>query len=192
MSKVVFDMSMSLDGFVCGSGRTKEEPLGQDGERLHEWAFGNDDANAQLMSASAARLGAMITGRVTYDDSVPFWGADGPTGPARLPVFVVTHKAPEDSPPDSVYTFVTDGIEAALDAARAAAGEKDIVMDGTQIGQQYLTAGLVDEVAVHVVPVLFGTGKRMFDGLPDRHISLELVDEIRTPLAVHLRYAVRR
>jgi len=107
MSKVYFDISMSLDGFITASGITADEPMGQDGERLHDWAFGSDPVNRDYLQRSVAQTGAVITGRVTYDASLPWWGADGPTGPARRPVFVVTHSEPSTSPEGGVYTFVT-------------------------------------------------------------------------------------
>jgi dihydrofolate reductase len=122
---------------------------------------------------------------------VPFWGADGPTGPARRPLFVVTHDVPEHTPEGGVYTFVTGGIEQALQAAKAAAGDKDVaVMGGADIGRQYLQAGLIDEISIHLVPVLFGSGTRMFEQLGDKHIELETIEVIQTSAATHLRFRV--
>lgn len=133
----------------------------------------------------------MIAGRKTYDDSIPWWGANGPTGPTRRPLFVVTHSAPAESPEGGVYTFVTGGIESALAQARTVAGEMDIsVMGGANIGQQYIAAGLVDEISIYLVPVPFGGGTRMFEHLGDAHIHRELVDTVATPVATHLRYSV--
>jgi dihydrofolate reductase len=127
----------------------------------------------------------------TYDHSVPWWGADGPTGPARVPVFVVTHAEPEDVPKGGVYTFVTDGIESALKQPKAAAGDKDVaVMGGADIGRQYIGAGLVDEISIHLVPVLFGGGTRMFEHLGGEHIRLETTSVIQTPAATHLGFPV--
>jgi dihydrofolate reductase len=187
--KVIFDMSVSLDGFVTASQQTAEEPLGKGGERLHDWAMG-DEANRELLGRGFVRLGAFVAGRRTYDHSVPFWGPDGPTGKARRQVFVVTHEAPAESPEDGVYTFVTDGLESALEQAKAAAGDKDVaIMGGPDIGNQYLAAGLVDEIGLHVVPVLFGSGTRMFGGLA-KHLELEPVEVLHTPAATHLRYRV--
>jgi dihydrofolate reductase len=192
VSKVVFDMSMSLDGFMTAANRRPEEPLGDGGERLHEWAFGDDERNRDYVAGAIGDLGAVIAGRVTYDASVPWWGADGPTGPARLPVFVVTHEAPAESPEGGVYTFVTDGIESALEQARAAAGDRTVtVMGGADLGRQYLAAGLVDEISVHLVPVLFGSGTRMFENPGRGHVELETAGVIETPAATHLRYRVK-
>ena len=191
MTKVIFDMSMSLDGFVNGANVRPEEPLGDGGQRLHEWAFGGEDRNRELLAGAVTSVGAVIAGRRTYDLSVPWWGADGPTGPARVPVFVVTHAEPEEVPEGGVYTFVTDGIESALEEAKAAAGGKDVaVMGGADIGQQYIGAGLVDEISIHLVPVLFGGGTRMFEHLGGEQIQLETAGVIDTPAATHLGFRV--
>jgi dihydrofolate reductase len=193
MGKVVFDISMSLDGFMTAANRRPEEPMGDGGERLHEWAFGGDPRDREVLTGGVASIGAVIAGRRTYDDSVPWWGADGPTGPARVPVFVISHDVPEDTPEGSVYNFVTGGIERALEQAKATAGEKGVtVMGGADTGQQYLRAGLLDELSIHLIPVLFGSGTRMFDHLDDRHVELEPGETIQTPAATHLRYRVVR
>jgi dihydrofolate reductase len=193
MSKVVFDISMSLDGFITAGNRTPEEPLGAGGERLHDWAMGGDERGGQLLREAVASLGASICGRKTYDDSIPYWGADGPSGPARRPLFVVTHEPPADPPENGVYTFVTGGIERALEQAQAVAnGGVVAVMGGADIGRQYIAAGLLDEIQIHLVPVLFGDGIRMFDALGGEHVQLEAVEVLDTPVATHLRYRVRR
>src|SRR5215208_6689751 len=169
MTKVIFDISMSLDGFVTASNIRPEEPMGDGGHRLHEWAFGEDDCNRELLAEAMNSIGAVIAGRRTYDFSVAWWGADGPAGPARVPVFVVTHAGPEDAPEGGVYTFVTDGIESVLDEAKAAAGDKTVaVMGGADIGRQYIRAGLIDEIS----------------------IQLESAGVIETPAATHLRFRV--
>lgn len=191
MGKVIFDISMSLDGFMTASNQRPEEPMGDGGQRLHEWAFGSaDDRDREVLIKGGSATGAIIAGRRTYDTSVPWWGADGPTGPARLPVFVVSHRVPEDTPEGGVYTFV-DGIEAALARAKAAAGTKDVtVMGGADIAQQYIRAGLVDEISIHLVPVLFGSGTRLFEHLGSEHIQLETAEVIATAAATHLRFRV--
>ena len=194
MSKVIFDISMSLDGFITGANRTPAEPLGEEGEHLHDWAFNSkDEYNRDLISQSVRTTGAVICGRRTYDDSLPFWGADGPTGAARLPVFVVTHHVHKESPEGGVYTFVTDGIESTLQKAKKAAGDKHVsVMGGADIGQQYIKTGLVDEVSIHLVPVLFGSGTPMFANLGETHIQLEPGQVTETPEAIHLRLRIIR
>jgi dihydrofolate reductase len=160
-------------------------------ERLHEWAFGNDERDREVLISEAAGLGAVIAGRRTFDDSLPWWGADGPTGSARVPVFVLTHDAPQDPPEGGVYTFVTGGIEDTLKQARDVAGDKDVtVMGGTDTGRQYLQAGLVDELSIHLVPVLFGSGTRMFEHLGDQHLQLEHAGMTQTAAATHLRYRI--
>lgn len=193
MSKTTFAISMSLDGYVTASGQTPTEPMGGGGERLHDWAFGGDETNRRFFEAALQGIGAVIAGRRTYDHSVPWWGADGPTGEARLPVFVVTHEAPSQRPAGGVYRFVTDGIDSALKLAQEAAGDKDVtVMGGADLGRQYLAAGLLDEIQIHLVPVLFGGGTRMFSDLEGGHLPLEPVDVLPTPSATHLRYRVVR
>lgn len=191
MSKVIFDTSMSLDGFMTAANRRPDEPMGDGGQQLVQWAFGEDKRSSQLLEDAVAGLGAVVAGRRTYDTSVRWWGADGPTNVARRPVFVVTHELPRESPEGGVYTFVTGGIEQALHMAKAAAGDKYVtVMGGADIGQQYIKAGLIDEISIHLIPVLFGSGTRMFDHLSDKHIQLEIIDVIATPMATHLRYRV--
>jgi dihydrofolate reductase len=191
MTKVIFDMSMSLDGYVTASGQTAEEPLGKGGERLHEWAFGNDERNREMLERAMGSIGAMIAGRRTYDDSIPWWGPDGPSGSRRVPLIVVTHEEPSDIPENSVYTFVTDGIEAAVDAAKAAAGDKDVaVMGGPDVGRQFIAAGLVDEISVHLVPVLFGGGTRLVEHL-DEQVKLEPPEVVQTADATHMSFRVR-
>ena len=191
MGTVIFDISMSLDGYITAADRTPEEPMGRDGLRLVDWAIGDDERGRKLLDDAVGQLGATIAGRTTYDTSLPWWGADGPSGSARRPVFVVTHRPPDESPADGVYEFVTDGIEAALEQAQAAAGEGAVVvMGGADLGRQYIAAGLVDEIQIHLVPVLFGGGTRMFDDSLDDHIDLEPVEVIETPVAIHQRFRV--
>ena len=125
MSKVIVAISMSVDGFITAANIRPEEPLGDGGEQLHEWLTSEDVRNQEILTRGVSSIGAVIAGRRTYDASVPWWGADGPTGPARLPVFVVTHSVPEVVPEGGVYHFAP-GIEVALTQARAAAADKDI------------------------------------------------------------------
>jgi dihydrofolate reductase len=188
MGTVIFDTSMSLDGFMTAADRTPEVPLGHGGEVLTEWAMA-DEGGVELLSRWVGRLGASIAGRVTYDTSLPWWGPNGPSGAARRPLFVVTHQAPRETVEGGVYTFVTDGIESALAQAQAAAGDKDVVvMGGADIGQQYLRAGLIDELQIHLAPVVFGAGTRMFEDLG--RLDLEPVETVRTERATHLRFRI--
>jgi len=191
MGTVIFDISMSLDGYVTAAGRTPEEPMGRGGLRLVDWAIGDDERGRKLLDDAVGQLGATIAGRTTYDTSLPWWGPDGPSGSARRPVFVVTHQAPDESPEGGVYEFVTDGIEAALARAQSVAGEAAVVvMGGADLGRQYIAAGLVDEIQIHLVPVLFGGGTRMFDDSLADHVDLEPVEVIETPVAIHQRFHV--
>jgi dihydrofolate reductase len=193
MTKVTFDISMSLDGFIRAPDPTADEPLGIGGEQLHQWAFGEDERDRSVLAEGGQAVGAIIAGRRTYDDSVAFWGADGPTGPARLPVYVVTHEPPAESPQDGVYRFVTDGIEAALKGAQQAAGDRNVtVMGGADLGRQFLAAGLVDDLSIHLVPVVFGSGTRLFQDLPGEPMQLEPLAAIQTPNATHLRFRIVR
>ena len=193
MGQTNFDISMSLDGYITAAGQTAEAPLGEGGERLHEWAFGGDERDRTVLEEGVAGTGAVITGRRNYEHSMPWWGAGGPTGEARLPVIVVSHSVPSDAPEGGVYEFVSDGIEAALDRAREAAGAKDLtVMGGANTGQQYLRAGLIDRVSIHLVPVIFGGGTRMFENLGGDQPRLECAGSIQTDKATHLRYRLVR
>jgi dihydrofolate reductase len=161
--------------------------------QLHDWAFDEaTDDDREILANSVKTAGAFICGRRTYDDSMPWWGANGPTGSERLPVIVVSHSVPKEIPESSVYQFA-DGIENALRKARAAANGKDInVMGGADIGQQFLAAGLLDELLLHVAPVLLGAGTRLFENNGDGHRKLEMISTVATPGAVHLRYRVHR
>ena len=191
MTKVIFDISMSLDGFVTASGLRPDEPMGEGGQLLHEWALSESDARSrEVLNDERNATGAMISGRRTYDTSLPWWGADGPSGTARLPLFVVSHDPPAETPAGGVYTFVED-IHRALEGAKAAADDKNVsVMGGANIGQQFIRAGLVDEILIHLVPVLFGSGTRMFDHIGDEHIHLQTTQVIEAPAATHLRFRI--
>jgi dihydrofolate reductase len=190
MGKVIYDKSASLDGFIAGANVRLEAGLGDDGERLHDWAF-HDEAGMELIQQEVARLGAVICGRRTYDMSIPHWGPDGPTGEARVPLFVLSHGAPDDVPEGGIYTFVGD-LETALARAREAAGDKNVAVMGADVGRQCINAGVIDEISVHVVPVLFGSGTPLFGAGVDEHVTLELVSMTESRYATHLRYRVVR
>jgi dihydrofolate reductase len=190
MGIVVYDKSMSLDGFIAGANMRLEAGLGDDGERLHDWAF-KDEAGLGMIEREVEQLGAVICGRTTYDMSIPHWGPDGPTGDARVPLFVLSHGLPDDVPEGGVYTFVGD-LETALARAREAAGDKNIAVMGADTGRQLLDAGVVDEISIHVVPVLFGSGTPLFGKGVEEHVTLEFVGASETTFATHLRYRVVR
>ena len=191
MSKLIFDQSTSLDGFTTGPNPRSEEPNGDDGMRLVEWAFEQDAETQAVLEEVHANTGAMICGRNTYDVSLPFWGANGPSGDRRVPMVVLTHEVPSEFPETSVYSFATGGIEAALEEAkgRAEGGDNIAIVGGADVAGQYLQAGLLDELLLHVVPVLFGRGTPLFDA-EGEHIGLETFDVIRGDGATHMRLRV--
>jgi dihydrofolate reductase len=192
MGKVILVMSMSVDGFTTAANVRASEPMGDGGLQLVEWLSSEDEKNREMLTRGVSSIGAVIAGRRTYDYSVPWWKADGPTGDARLPVFVVSHSVPQDVPQGGVYHFAP-GIEAALTQARAVAGEKNIsVMGGASLAQQFIRAGLIDEIQLHLVPVLFGDGTRLFEHLGNKHIQLERPEVVETAEATHLRYRIVR
>lgn len=203
MRKVTLDMSMSLDGFIAGPNDSVESPLGAGGERLHQWVFGlaswrqrhglpggETNPDADVFDESFKATGAVVMGRRMFDFGERYWG-DNP--PFHLPVFVVTHNARETLVKEggTTFTFVNNGIESTLQQARAAAGDKDVsVAGGADIIQQFLNAGLLDEIQIHLVPVLLGGGRRLFDHAGAGHIELEPARVIESPAVTHLRYRV--
>lgn len=202
MTKVVIDMSMSLDGFVAGPDDGKADPLGRHGgEHVFDWYFsGNEEwrhpvfrpepgVNRDEVDRMFAESGAFIFGRRTYEIANG-WGGRHPVN--GVPTFVLTHRPPADFPRGpSNLTFVTDGIESAIRQARVAANGKDVKLGGTAPGKQALAAGLCDEIIVHLAPYLVGGGVRLFDTLPDG-IRLEKLSVSDGPFATHLRYRVLR
>jgi dihydrofolate reductase len=202
MTKVVIDMSMSLDGFVAGPDDGKEFPLGRHGGmHIFDWYFSGTEAfrnplfrpepgpNRDEVERMFAQSGAFIFGRRTYEIANG-WDGDHPVNSA--PIFVLTHHPPANYPRGpSNLTFVTDGIESAIRQARAVAGGKDIKLGGSSPGKQALAAGLCDGIIVHLAPYLLGGGVRLFDALPSG-IRLEKLSVTDGPFATHLRYGVVR
>jgi dihydrofolate reductase len=189
MGKVISNVSMSLDGFITAANARPEAGLGDDGEQLHEWVFsGSDPRNHEIMKWYAT-VGVNIFGRTGYNHSILYWGADGPSGAARIPTIIVSHSVPENIPANGVYTFV-DSIEAALETAKKLADDKDIYITGANVAQQFLKLGLIDEIVIHLVPVVFGSGTRLFEGIGNRHIQLEVIDVVKTAEAIHHRFRV--
>ncbi len=189
MSKVTLDISMSVDGFATATGVRPDEPMGDGGQQLHQWAFGEDELGNEILADSDRRVGGTIAGRRTYDLSVAWWGPDGPGGAARTPTFIVSHSTPVDVPANSIYVFVASPQEA-VERASEVAGDSDVDVFSPSIGQQLLRAGLVQEIRLHIAPVIFGAGTRLFDKLHDGHIQLHLIDVQRGSTATHFRYAV--
>jgi dihydrofolate reductase len=214
MSKLRFKISMSLDGFVAGPNQSVENPLGIGGERLHEWIVpltawramhglqgGEVNESTPVVEESLANIGATLMGRNMFGGHPGPWDAKNPWNgwwgdnpPFHHPVFVLTHHArePLEMEGGTTFTFVTDGIESALDQARRAAGGKDVSLaGGAKAAQQYLAAGLVDEMEINLVPTLLGSGERLFDGIGDDLHGLELVRTVAAPKVTHLRFAKR-
>jgi dihydrofolate reductase len=187
MGNVVIDMSMSLDGFIAAPDDNPRQGLGEDGMRLHNWAFDDPAVFERLYGKYIQETGAVIMGRRSYDNSIEAWGGKGPLGDVQC--FVVTHRAL--APPDPVFAVVTEGIEPALARAQRAAGEKRIGLMGANLDQQFLAAGLVDEIRIHLIDVLLGGGRRLFDHLPHR-VELERTGLSETGGVTHLEYRVLR
>jgi len=212
MGKLRFSITMSLDGFVAGPEQSVKNPLGVDGMRLHTWAFelaawrrmhglegGETNPSSQVVEASLANVGAVVMGRNMFGGHPGPWGDGawkgwwGEDPPFHAPVFVVTHhpRAPLAMQGGTTFTFVTAGIEAALELAVSAAAGRDVVLGGgASVVRQYLAAGLVDEVGVSLVPVLLGSGERLFEGLGEAGLTLEQVRAIEAPGVTHLGYRV--
>jgi dihydrofolate reductase len=213
MSKTRAHISVSLDGFVAGPQQSQENPLGVGGEGLHDWMIelkawreshgregGEENASSAIMRERLSNVGAEVMGRGKFgpaaggqwgDDPWQGWWGDDP--PFHMPVFVVTHY--ERDPltlSDTTFTFVTDGIESALDQAKEAAGGKDVLIGGgASLINQYLAAGLIDELDLSVVPALLGSGSRLLEGVgPD--IQLEQLRAVEAPGVAHLKYRVVR
>jgi dihydrofolate reductase len=210
MSRVRIHISVSADGYVAGPNQSEENPLGEGGERLHDWLValrawrephglegGEVNASSAVVEELQANLGAEIMGRGKFGGGPGSWGEDpwpgwwGEDPPFHMPVFVLTHHQREPlTLSDTTFTFVTDGTEAALEQARAAAGEKDVLIGGgADVINQYLAAGHVDELELHVVPLLLGGGARLFEGIgPD--LELEQIRVVEGPGVAHLKYRV--
>jgi dihydrofolate reductase len=195
MSKVTFDCGVSLDGYAAGPNQSKDDPLGERGEELHRWMFEEREANKDVV-AEIVSAGAYIMGRNMFGPDRGEWDLDwkgwwGPEPPYHAPVFVLAHRDREPVVMEggTTFHFVTDGIESALALAREAAGDKDVsIAGGASTVRQYLAAGLVDEMRLHVAPVVFGAGERLLDGLVD--LKVEQLGVTSSDLVAHLRYRV--
>ncbi len=214
MSRLRLRISMSLDGFVAGPRQSVEDPLGVGGTRLHEWVVplaiwksmhgqpgGEVNESTPVVEESLANIGATIMGRNMFgghpgpwSTAKPWNGWWGDNPPFHHPVFVLTHHPREPLALDggTTFTFVTDGIESALDQARSAAGGKDVALaGGARAAQQYLAAGLVDEMEINLVPTLLAGGERLFDSIGDDLHGLELVRTVGAPKVTHLKFERR-
>jgi dihydrofolate reductase len=202
MGKVAMGLSMSLDGFIAGPNDGPGQPLGEGGERLFEWFSTGDTEyglpgtemvfrvsrqSAEMLREAHAGMGAFVTGRRTFDISNG-WGGNPPLG---VPTFVVTHAVSQEwAYEGSPFTFVTDGVESAVEKARAIAGGKDVAVGAASIAQQCIRAGLLDEVHVDLVPVLLGDGVRLFEHLGAGPIELESTRVIEGAGVTHLTFRV--
>src|SRR5215210_1963968 len=210
MGRVIFEITMSVDGFVAGPSPSLEDPLGRGGMHLHDWATetaawrerhglegGDANADSELIAESLATQGALIMGRRMFSGGSGPWEDDpnrdgwwGDDPPFHNPVFILTHhpREPVSKREGTTFTFVTDGIAAALELARDAAGDKDVhVVGGADVVQQYLAAGLIDEFELHVAPLLLGDGTHLFGRLGSVLPEVELTRVIDSPKAAHLR-----
>jgi dihydrofolate reductase len=214
MTVVRVEISISLDGYVAGPDQTLEQPLGEGGEQLHEWAFGlaawreahgleggERNADSELVAETLAATGAVVMGRRMFSGGEGSWEDDprangwwGDEPPFHMPVFVLTHheREPLVKQGGTTFTFVTEGVESALEQARAAAGEQDVhIAGGASAAQQALGAGLVDELLIHLAPVLLGGGVRLFDGSGAEPVGLEIQRVVASPAVTHLFYRVQ-
>jgi dihydrofolate reductase len=209
MSQVTCQISVSLDGFVAGPNQSVKDPIGEGGMRLHHWAFateswreqqgrrgGERSVDSEVAAEVMQGIGAFVMGRRMFgggagewDESWKGWWGEDP--PYHAPVFVLTHHAREPLPMQggTTFTFVTDGIESALEQARAAAGDQDVaIAGGASAVQQHLAAGLLDELHLHIVPVVLGAGERLLEDVGDQ--KLEPVEVRASPAVTHIRYRV--
>ena len=189
MARVICDMSTSLDGYVTGPNDSREHPFGDGAEMLHDWIFDaatNEDR--AILQDMLDNVGAIVMGRTSFDknEGDGGWGDGGPVG--DIPCFVVTHHMPTRTYPP-IYTFVTDGVASAIEQATQTAGDKVVGLHGATVMQQALPLGLVDEIRVHVIPVLLGGGTPLFSTL-ESAISLERTQARVTPAATHLGFRV--
>lgn len=212
MSTVRFRISISLDGFVAGPNQSVDNPLGVGGTRLHEWAFplrafremhgqegGEVNESSKIIEEAFANVGASVMGRNMFgghpgpwDPAKPWNGWWGPNPPFHHPVFVVTHhpREPLKLEGGTTFIFVTGGIKAALQQAQRAAEGRDVSLSGgANTARQFLVAGLVDEMEVSLVPVLLGSGERLFEGVGDDLHGLKLVRTVAAPGVTHLKLA---
>jgi dihydrofolate reductase len=203
MGIVTAHMSMSLDGYVAGPNAGAGNPLGDGGVLIQQWMFdlasfreiqglsgGQTNKDDEELRQRFAPTGAVVIGRRMFDEGEEPWG-DNP--PFRMPVFVLSHEDRDTLVKEggTTFTFVTDGIESALEQAKAAAGEKNVnIAGGADTVQQFIRAGLLDELEIHLAPLLFGEGIRLFERMGPEHIELENMRVVASPKVTHLRFRV--
>lgn len=200
MGKVTLDISMSLDGFVTRPNDHVKQPFGEGGEILHDWLFSGEhpskysdffrlsSQNKRVFDEFNDTVGAMLVGRRMFD-MAKGWNGSHPIG--SVPLFVVTHHVPENvSVGSTPFTFVTGGIESAVEQAKAAAGDQTVAVGSANVAQQCIKSGLLDEIQIHLVPVLFGGGIRLFDHIGLERHQLEKIKVVDAPNVTHLRYQI--
>ncbi|MUK88607.1 dihydrofolate reductase [Ornithinibacillus sp. L9] len=203
MGVVTFDISISLDGYVAGPNDGPKVPLGENGERIHQWIYelaswreqhglagGKANSDSDVIGESSENVGAIVMGRRMYNNGERYWG-DNP--PFYKPVYVLTHEPKEKIVKEggTTFYFSSEGIESALNQAKRDAGSKDVsIAGGANVIQQYIKAGLIDEFQVHIVPVLLGDGIRLFDFIGSKQIELEKTRVIDSPSVTHLKYRI--
>jgi dihydrofolate reductase len=211
MNSIRSHISISLDGYVAGPNQSKDNPIGGGGMRLHDWMFktgawnaahggaeGEESVDSRVWHEAWQGVGAYVMGRNMFDHGrgewdpswQGWWGADPPF---HVPVFVLTHYEREPIPMEggTTFHFVTDGIRAAVEQAREAAGDADVLIaGGAQAIQQALAAGLVDELQLHIVPIVLGAGARLLDNVGE--LRLEQLEVVASPAVTHARYRVAR
>jgi dihydrofolate reductase len=216
MPKLKLDVSISLDGYIAAPEPSLADPLGVGGMRLHEWIFGlkrfrevhgmeggdADHPDNEIVAEITRNIGAVVMGRKMFSGGEGPWAGDpnaeawwGDDPPFHVPVFVLTHheREPLVKQGGTTFTFVTEGIGSALEQARAAAGRQDISLaGGASVAQQYLAAGLLDELQLHMVPIVLGGGTRLFDGALPAPVELEAERVVASPAVTHLRFRVAR
>ena len=201
MGKVATGLSMSLDGFIAGPNDGPERPLGDGGERLFSWYSSGDTdyslpgtemvfkvspQSAELLRETHRKMGAFVTGRRTFD--ITRWNGWGGRPPLGVPTFVVTHTVPQEWVYEGApFTFVTDGVESAVEQAQAVAGEKIVAVGAASIAQQCIRAGLLDEIHIDLAPVLLGDGVRLFDNLGGQ-VELERTEVVKAPDVTHMTF----
>lgn len=201
MSRLILYMAMSLDGFITGPHDDADNPAGVNGMRLMDWldvggdggaadgpqAFRPNDPNSRIVFDESMETGAVVTGKRT-GDFADYWGGDHHNG---VPIYVPTHQAPPENRYERVH-YVTDGIASCVAQAKAAAGDRDVMLHGAYTAQECLKTGVLDVIEIQLRPVLLGQGRLLFDGLRPEHVELDLVRTLEAPRTLHLRYEVRR
>jgi dihydrofolate reductase len=209
MNKVFFDVGISLDGFIAGENRGPKNPLGDGGLAIHQWMFkqrsflerlkltgmgtGNtDNADNDIIEYTFNRIGANIMGKRMFEEGEANWPGEAPFG---VPVFVISHspREPWEREGGTVFYFVNEPVEAVLERAKRVAGTKDIrISGGADVIRQYLNAGLIDEMSVHIAPLMIGKGIKLFENVHHDQIALDITDVIHSPCVTHVTYNVRK